>query len=143
MVYANAMLPNAARFTKLLQPDRTIRHEATQDARAKATGRSPALDRCGAGQGPTLARWYGLAIWKSIRTHQLAEHPLCARCLDDGRVVLATVVNHVDPHRGDWDKFISGPFESCCKPCHDSIVQREERAAARLERDRRGGGSKV
>jgi 5-methylcytosine-specific restriction protein A len=88
-------------------------------------------------------RWYGLAIWKSIRTHQLAEHPLCARCLDDGRVVLATVVNHVDPHRGDWDKFISGPFESCCKPCHDSIVQREERAAARLERDRRGGGSKV
>lgn len=75
--------------------------------------------------------WYGLAIWKRIAALQLAEQPLCERCLVKGRAVEATVCNHKGRHGGDWDKFIGGPFESCCKPCHDSDVQREEREAAR------------
>lgn len=77
-------------------------------------------------------RWYQLPIWRNqIRPRQLTEEPYCKRCNLRGEVVLATVVNHVEPHRGDWDKFINGPFESLCKTCHDSEVQREERANAR------------
>lgn len=77
-------------------------------------------------------RWYGLAIWKRIRAQQLALQPYCERHLRRSVVVLASIVNHVDRHNGDWDRFISGPFESLCKTCHDSDVQREEKAAARV-----------
>ena len=76
-------------------------------------------------------RWYGLAVWAAIRAGQLARQPLCERHLRRGKTVAATVCNHVEPHRGDWEKFIGGPFESLCKACHDSEVQREEKAEAR------------
>jgi len=58
----------------------------------------------------------------------LRDEPLCQRCKANGFIVEATVANHVEPHRGDWDKFINGPLESTCKPCHDSVIQSEERA---------------
>lgn len=80
-------------------------------------------------------RWYSLAVWRTqIRPAQLAREPLCERCKPRGRLVEATVVNHVIPHRGVWAAFIAGPFESLCKPCHDRVVQREERSAARAGR---------
>lgn len=75
--------------------------------------------------------WYKLKIWFRIRYRQLTDQPLCERCLAAGKVVKATVVNHKTPHKGDWQLFISGPFESSCKPCHDGEIQREERAARR------------
>jgi 5-methylcytosine-specific restriction protein A len=76
-------------------------------------------------------RWYCLAIWREIRAAQLAAQPLCERHLAKGETVAATVCNHRRPHRGDWDQFVAGPFESLCKACHDGEVQREERAALR------------
>lgn len=72
-------------------------------------------------------RLYKTARWQRIRAHQLAEHPLCARCLKVGRIEPATTVHHVEPHRGDEAKFFGGPFESLCKPHHDSDAQSEER----------------
>lgn len=57
--------------------------------------------------------------------------------------MLATVANHRIAHKGDWKLFIEGDLESACKPCHDSEVQREEKAAAlQALRWRHGGGSK-
>jgi 5-methylcytosine-specific restriction protein A len=64
-------------------------------------------------------RWYKSAAWRRIRLAQLAEHPLCANHLRLGKVVPATIVHHIEPHRGDYARFISGPFESVCKECHD------------------------
>ena len=77
-------------------------------------------------------RWYGLAAWKRRAAEQLRKQPLCERHLKRGEIVAAKVANHKLPHRGDWDLFINGELESACKPCHDSEIQREERAAARL-----------
>ena len=74
-------------------------------------------------------KWYSLKVWKAIRKRQLAIEPLCRRCRAKGEVIEATVVNHMVPHRGVWSTFVGGPFESVCKRCHDSEVQREERAA--------------
>ena len=58
----------------------------------------------------------------------LAQHPLCAACQAQGRVVRATVVDHVVPHRGDqvlfWDETNWAP---ACKPCHDAKTAREGR----------------
>ena len=63
-----------------------------------------ALDR----QRPSAARrGYG-PRWRRARAAFLARHPLCAACRAQGRVVPATVVDHVVPHRGDqrlfWDE---------------------------------------
>jgi len=71
--------------------------------------------------------WYNLAVWKRRRADQLAEEPLCARCYSQGIITEATVANHVKPHRGNWELFINGRLESACKPCHDSVIQSEER----------------
>ena len=53
--------------------------------------------------------------------------PLYQRCSRQGKVVPATVVHHVEPHRGDMQKFFGGPFESLCAQCHNSAAQSEER----------------
>ena len=72
--------------------------------------------------------WYKSKAWQSRRAVQLMEHPLCRRCEERGRIVEASVVNHVDGHNGDFERFYFGEVESLCKPCHDIDVQREEAA---------------
>jgi 5-methylcytosine-specific restriction enzyme A len=76
-------------------------------------------------------KWYSLRIWQNIRTAQLTSEPLCRRCKAQDLIVPATVVHHELPHHGDWQLFVSGPFESLCAPCHDREAQAEERAADR------------
>lgn len=63
--------------------------------------------------------WYGSARWQRLRAHQLLAHPLCALCASRGLVKPARIVDHVEPHRGDWMKFITGKLQSLCKACHD------------------------
>jgi 5-methylcytosine-specific restriction enzyme A len=65
--------------------------------------------------------WYSLQIWKNIRRHQLQAEPLCSLCLADGKVEPATVVDHIEPHGGDYTKFIRGKLRSLCKPHHDGL----------------------
>lgn len=69
------------------------------------------------------AAWHGFytgAYWNRRRRLQLLEHPLCVFCAEQGQVVRATVVDHVKPHRGDWNLFVLGPLQSLCAPCHNS-----------------------
>ena len=58
--------------------------------------------------------------WRKARALFLKQNPLCAFCLAEGKVVPATVVDHIIPHRGDqrlfWDQT---NWESLCKECHD------------------------
>ena len=82
------------------------------------------LDR----ERPSAARrGYG-SRWRRARAGFLAQHPLCAACRAQGRVVQATVVDHVVPHRGDpklfWDQSNWAP---ACKPCHDRKTTHEGR----------------
>lgn len=45
--------------------------------------------------------------WAKARLTYLASHPLCVKCLKEGRTTAARVVDHVVPHLGDqalfWD----------------------------------------
>jgi 5-methylcytosine-specific restriction protein A len=77
---------------------------------------------------PSAARrGYG-PRWRRARAAFLARHPLCAACRAQGRVVAATVVDHVVPHRGDqrlfWD---TSNWAPACKRCHDAKTAREGR----------------
>jgi len=44
-------------------------------------------------------------------------------CLEQGRMVVAEVCDHVNQHKGDYKLFWSGPFQSLCKQHHDSNKQ--------------------
>ena len=70
--------------------------------------------------------WYWKARWRKIAKSQLGAEPLCRKCKEMDRVTPATVCDHITPHKGDETLFWSGPFQSLCKPCHDSAKQSEE-----------------
>ena len=74
-------------------------------------------------------KFYHSARWLRTRAAQVAAHPLCAMCKAEGRITAATVCDHVDPRSKETEAgFFAGPFQSLCKPHHDSGKQREERA---------------
>lgn len=95
-------------------------------------------------RGTAAERGYD-SRWTKARAFYLRKHPLCVYCQRERRVVAAQVVDHIIPHRlkeaidsGDearierakalfWD---GANWQSLCKPCHDSVKQREERNAA-------------
>ena len=59
----------------------------------------------------------------------LAENPLCRMCTAAGRTSLATVTDHVEPHRGDPEKFWDeANWAALCKPCHDGAKQELEKS---------------
>lgn len=81
-------------------------------------------------RSPEARAWqwmYSTPQWLARRHTQLRHHPLCKRCLEQGRIVAATVVHHTTPHKGDYTLFMQGEVASSCKPCHDSIEQSIER----------------
>ena len=72
------------------------------------------------------SRGYGLA-WRKASKAFLQLHPLCAECMEEGRYMKATVVDHIVPHRGDqkmfWDR---SNWQALCKRCHDRKTRRED-----------------
>lgn len=66
--------------------------------------------------------------WRKERARFLKENTLCVRCFKNGKLVKATVVDHVTPHRGDmelfWDR---SNWQVLCKSCHDSKTATEDR----------------
>jgi 5-methylcytosine-specific restriction protein A len=70
--------------------------------------------------------FYDTAGWKRRRAHQLMVQPLCALCLAEGRNTPASVADHVEPHGGDYTKFVLNPLQSLCVTCHNVRKQRFE-----------------
>jgi|TARA_R100000501_G_scaffold15113_2_gene27451 hypothetical protein len=69
---------------------------------------------------------YRTARWRKLRRSHLNANPICAFCEARGKVVLAKVCDHVNPHRGDDHVFWNGPFQSLCQSCHSGDKQRIE-----------------
>ena len=65
--------------------------------------------------------------WRKARDVFLRAHPLCEcdECRAQGRVLPASVVDHVRPHRGDaalfWDR---SNWQALSKRCHDRKTAR-------------------
>ena len=82
----------------------------------------------------TAERGYG-GRWQRARATflQRPENVCCRMCAAEGIVTLATVVDHIVPHRGNQDLFWdTSNWQALCKTHHDSHKQREDR----------GGGAK-
>lgn len=73
------------------------------------------------------SRGYGRA-WQKASRQYLAAHPLCVKCMEEGRYRKATVVDHIIPHRGDeklfWDR---ENWQALCKSCHDHKTWTEDK----------------
>src|SRR5690625_4181694 len=74
----------------------------------------------------TAQRGYG-GKWQQARKGYLRKYPLCRMCEEKGYTVIASVVDHVIPHRGDmrifWD---SDNWQPLCVQCHNSDKARQE-----------------
>lgn len=82
---------------------------------------------------------YHSKAWRRGRLVFLAQHPLCERCMAQGRVTAATVVNHRKPHKGDVALFFAWEgWQPLCKPCHDGPTQQIERRGYSTEVGRDG-----
>jgi len=77
-------------------------------------------------RGTAAQRGYG-SRWQKARKVYLAKHPLCRHCEQEGKVVPATVVDHIKPHKGNkrlfWD---SSNWQSLCKRHHDIKTANED-----------------
>lgn len=63
---------------------------------------------------------YNSERWRRARRAFLRDHPLCAECGRGGRTTLATVVDHVVPHRGDPERFWDeSNWQPLCTRCHN------------------------
>lgn len=72
------------------------------------------------------SRLYGRK-WKAARLEFLRTHPLCVHCLAKGITTAATVVDHIQPHKGDLKRFWSRRnWQPLCKPCHDFKTATED-----------------
>lgn len=65
--------------------------------------------------------------WKKAAKAFLAQHPLCAECERQGRLTLATDVDHIKPHRGNqklfWDR---SNWQPLCHSCHSRKTAAED-----------------
>jgi 5-methylcytosine-specific restriction protein A len=49
------------------------------------------------------------------------------RCKKKGRIMPATVVDHIEPHHGGYDSFWDpGNHQAMCKRCHDIKTATED-----------------
>lgn len=72
-------------------------------------------------------RWYDTVRWRKVSRRFLAANPLCVLCERIGRDTPATVVDHVEKHQGDYDKFWSEDnWQGLCAPCHSAAKKMQE-----------------
>lgn len=68
---------------------------------------------------------YKSVKWQALRAAYLTANPWCKHCLP--RLVPATDVDHVTPHRGDWSLFLSRRnLQGLCHSCHSRKTARED-----------------
>src|SRR4051812_32468280 len=77
-----------------------------------------ALDR----KGP-WGHWYDIGRWRRRAKAQLRSEPLCRMCTARGVTTIATIADHIEPHRGDWNSFWLGKLQSLCSTCHSQDKQ--------------------
>lgn len=69
-------------------------------------------------RGSFRQRGYSKA-WDRYSKAFLATHPLCVRCLAEGRTTAAQVTDHIVPHRGDYGRMWNpANLQALCVACH-------------------------
>ena len=79
---------------------------------------------------------YGTKRWRALRQKILTSDPYCRMPTCHK---IASVVDHIIPHRGDLTLFYDEDnLQPLCKTCHDSHKQRDERRGYSGDVDKSG-----
>ena len=70
-------------------------------------------------KGSSAKRGYGYR-WQKLRNRFIAQHPFCEQCMKQGRLTIATDIDHIKPHRS------FSLMRKTCKPSA-TLVTRERR----------------
>jgi 5-methylcytosine-specific restriction protein A len=73
--------------------------------------------------------WYNSARWRKLRAGHLAKQPLCVDPygVHGAAAALATDLDHIEPHKEDWDKFWDHDnHQGLCKSCHSTKTAKED-----------------
>ncbi len=72
-------------------------------------------------------KWYRSARWYSIRDYHKAKHPWCVECQKGGQLVEWTQLDHIVPHRGDYELFwAASNRQGLCDLHHGQKTRRGE-----------------
>ena len=75
-------------------------------------------------------RGYG-TDWYKLRSHVLAEEPLCRMCAALGRVTPATDLDHILPKaQGGTDRLDN--LQPLCRACHDDKTRADNRRRGKV-----------
>ena len=65
--------------------------------------------------------------WQKYRAVFLAKNPFCTEHLKENKYVIATVVDHIVPHKGDMVLFWNEKnHQGLCESCHSRKTVRED-----------------
>ena len=69
--------------------------------------------------------FYSSQAWKTTRKKHLELEPYCVECYKEGKIVKATIVDHIVPIKQGGDKYDQSNLQSLCWSCHSkkSIVE--------------------
>lgn len=75
--------------------------------------------------------FYRRKAWRTIRRIKLMEDPLCVECEKEGKLVSATVVDHIKARRDAPELELEfSNLQSLCESCHNSKSGREGRGGS-------------
>ncbi len=75
--------------------------------------------------------FYQSARWRALRASVLYANPLCCVCSTLGRVVVASVVDHIVPIKDGGARFDPANLQALCVSCHNAKTARETRGRGR------------
>ena len=71
------------------------------------------------------AEFYHSKEWKHLRQNFLIEHPFCLECRKSGKLVRATVVDHIVPLKQGGLALDENNLQALCASCHGAKSIRE------------------
>ena len=93
----------------------------------RSRGAMPARPRDMGSRSRPGGEWLHSTRWRKCRGLFLAVHPLCIDCEAAGRLMVATDVDHIIPHRGDYELFWDeSNWAARCHACHSRKTCRED-----------------
>lgn len=77
---------------------------------------------------PEWARLYNNEQWREASKAYRLANPLCVECERHGVTKAAECVDHIEPHRGDYQRFWNRHnWQSLCNECHARKTRSEDR----------------